>query len=35
MRFVIYLDDNATILTEVLEAMTPYLTTEWGNSSSA
>jgi cysteine desulfurase len=33
MRFVIYLDHNATtpILPEVLEAMMPYLTTEWGN----
>jgi cysteine desulfurase len=30
---VIYLDHNATtpILPEVLEAMMPYLTTEWGN----
>jgi cysteine desulfurase len=37
MRFVIYLDHNATtpILPEVLEAMMPYLTTEWGNPSSA
>ena len=34
---MIYLDHNATtpILPEVLEAMTPYLTTEWGNPSSA
>jgi len=34
---VIYLDHNATtpILPEVLEAMMPYLTTEWGNPSSA
>src|SRR5439155_664935 len=33
----IYLDHNATtpILPEVLEAMMPYLTTEWGNPSSA
>jgi cysteine desulfurase len=33
---VIYLDYNATtpILPEVLEAMMPYLTTEWGNQSS-
>jgi len=32
---VIYLDHNATmpILAEVLEAMMPYLTTEWGNPS--
>jgi len=31
--FVIYLDHNATtrILPEVLEAMMPYLTTEWGD----
>lgn len=37
MSFVIYLDHNATtpILPEVLEAMMPYLTTEWGNPSSA
>ncbi len=37
MRFVIYLDHNATtpILPEVLEAMMPYLTTEWGNPSTA
>jgi cysteine desulfurase len=30
---VIYLDHNATtpIAPEVLEAMMPYLTTEWGN----
>src|SRR5690348_6279564 len=36
MRFVIYLDHNATtsVLPEVLEAMMPYLTTEWGNPSS-
>ena len=34
--FVIYLDHNATtpILPEVLEAMMPYLTAEWGNPSS-
>jgi cysteine desulfurase len=34
---VIYLDHNATtpIVPEVLEAMMPYLTTEWGNPSSA
>jgi hypothetical protein len=34
---VIYLDHNATtpIAPEVLEAMMPYLTTEWGNPSSA
>jgi len=34
---VIYLDHNATtpILPAVLEAMMPYLTTEWGNPSSA
>jgi cysteine desulfurase len=34
---VIYLDHNATtpILPEVLEAMMPYLTTEWGNPSSS
>jgi cysteine desulfurase len=33
---VIYLDYNATtpIAPEVLEAMMPYLTTEWGNPSS-
>ena len=33
---MIYLDPNATtpILPEVLEAMMPYLTTEWGNPSS-
>jgi cysteine desulfurase len=37
MSFMIYLDHNATtpILPEVLEAMMPYLTTEWGNPSSA
>jgi cysteine sulfinate desulfinase/cysteine desulfurase-like protein len=30
---VIYLDNNATapILPEVLEAMMPYLSTEWGD----
>jgi cysteine desulfurase len=35
-RHMIYLDHNATtpILPEVLEAMMPYLTTEWGNPSS-
>ena len=34
---MIYLDHNATtpILPEVLEAMMPYLTTEWGNPSSS
>jgi len=34
---MIYLDHNATtpILPEVLEVMVPYLTTEWGNPSSA
>ena len=34
---VIYLDHNATtpILPEVLDAMMPYLTTEWGNPSSS
>jgi len=34
---MIYLDHNATtlVLPEVLEAMMPYLTTEWGNPSSA
>ena len=34
---VIYLDHNATTPTvpEVLEAMMPYLTSEWGNPSSA
>ena len=34
---MIYLDHNATtpVLPEVLEAMPPYLTTEWGNPSSA
>jgi cysteine desulfurase len=34
---VIYLDHNATtpVLPEVLEAMMPYLTTQWGNPSSA
>jgi cysteine desulfurase len=33
---MIYLDNNATtpILPEVLEAMMPYLTTDWGNPSS-
>ena len=33
---MIYLDYNATtpVLTEVLEAMMPYLTSEWGNPSS-
>jgi selenocysteine lyase/cysteine desulfurase len=33
LRFVIYLDHNATtpILPEVLDAMMPYLTTDWGN----
>ena len=37
IAFVIYLDHNATtpILPEVLDAMMPYLTTEWGNPSSA
>src|SRR5208283_2914876 len=37
MIAVIYLDHNATtpILPEVLEAMMPHLTTEWGNPSSA
>jgi cysteine desulfurase len=37
MSFVIYLDHNATtpILPEVLDAMMPYLTAEWGNPSSA
>lgn len=37
MSFVIYLDHNATtpVLPEALEAMMPYLTTEWGNPSSA
>jgi cysteine desulfurase len=37
MSFVIYLDHNATtpILPEVLEAMMPYLTMEWGNPSGA
>jgi cysteine desulfurase len=37
MGLMIYLDHNATtpILPEVLEAMMPYLTTEWGNPSSA
>jgi cysteine desulfurase len=34
---MIYLDHNATtdVLPEVLEAMMPYLTTEWGNPSSS
>jgi cysteine desulfurase len=34
---MIYLDHNATtpVLPEVLEAMMPYLATEWGNPSSA
>ena len=34
---VIYLDHTATtpIAPEVLEAMTPYLTSEWGNPSSS
>jgi cysteine desulfurase len=33
---MIYLDYNATtpVLSEVLEAMMPYLTSEWGNPSS-
>jgi cysteine desulfurase len=33
MSFVIYLDHNATtpVLPEVLEAMMPYLATEWGS----
>lgn len=37
MSFVIYLDHNATtpVLPDVLDAMMPYLTTEWGNPSSA
>ena len=37
LSFVIYLDHNATtpILPEVLEAMMPYLTADWGNPSSA
>src|SRR5690348_4678038 len=37
MSNMIYLDHNATtpVLPEVLEAMMPYLTTEWGNPSSA
>jgi len=37
MSVVVYLDHNATtpVLPEVLEAMMPYLTTEWGNPSSA
>lgn len=35
--FVIYLDHNATtpIASEMLDAMMPYLTTEWGNPSSS
>ena len=34
---MIYIDHNATtpVLPEVLEAMMPYLTTEWGNPSNA
>jgi cysteine desulfurase len=34
--YVIYLDHNATtpIAPEVLEAMMPYLTSDWGNPSS-
>lgn len=34
---MIYLDYNATtsVLPEVLEAMMPYLTSEWGNPSSS
>ncbi len=34
---MIYLDHNSTtpILPEVLEAMMPYLTSEWGNPSNA
>jgi cysteine desulfurase len=34
---MIYLDHNATtsILPEILEAMMPYLTSEWGNPSSS
>jgi len=34
---MIYLDYNATtpILQEVLEAMMPYLTSEWGNPTSS
>ena len=37
MSFVIYLDHNATtpILPEVLDAMMPYVTADWGNPSSA
>jgi cysteine desulfurase len=36
-RIMIYLDYNATtpILPEVLEAMMPFLTSEWGNPSSS
>src|SRR5439155_22089922 len=37
MSVVVYLDHNATtpVLPEGLEAMMPYLTSEWGNPSSA
>jgi cysteine desulfurase len=37
MAQMIYLDHNATtpVLPEVLDAMMPYLTTEWGNPASA